>query len=142
MHPGRRDDAADAVADDHDVLHGDAMGLRHMPHEGVGVVDQRGEIRRVAASPGRQPMTSGIPGEHRHVGKIELVDHVLPAAGMLVPAMKQDNGPIASPRRLPGPIEHLGTVKAVEDSFLGNTHHCSPSVTSGTIAEQRSINIA
>ncbi len=126
MSPGRDENTGDAVRHDDDVLLGNAIGFGYMPHEAVDVLDERRDVFGIAALAGRAAVTSGIPGEKRISRQIELVDNVLPAGGMLMTAMEQDDGLAGSFFGLPGTVEKLRSVPAGHRVFCRAQHSVSP----------------
>ena len=72
MYPRGRDDGPDAMGDDGRLLKRDAVGLRDVTGEGVGVGDEGGEIGGVPAVAGRGPVPAGVPGEVGGGGVVRL----------------------------------------------------------------------
>ena len=70
----------------------------------------RGQVWRRAAFAGRSAVAARVPGEDGHVVQAKRLDRLLPAAGVFVAAMEQEQRLFAGPCRQPGAVEQLGAV--------------------------------
>src|SRR5947209_208711 len=107
------------------VFDRETMILADMPHERVDVPDQRSKTRGTAALAVGMPMAPRIPGEDRDVPEPEFFDDVIPSAGMLVAAVKKQQGLLAIRARNPGAVKEPGPVPAPR-RVLRDLHFVSP----------------
>ena len=120
MHPSSNADRADALRENHHLLAAHAVRLRQMPDEAIDVMHDGGETRRVAPFARRAAMTARVPSEDGHVADCQRFDDVLHAAGMLMPAMKDDERFFRRPLGNPGPIEKRRAVGQFDGVFGWN----------------------
>ena len=91
-----------------------------MPDEAIDIMHDGGETRRVAPFARRAAMTARVPSEYGHVADCQRFDDVLHAAGMLMPAMKDDERFFRRPLGNPGPIEKRRAVGQFDGVFGWN----------------------
>ena len=105
MDPGSGDDRSHAVGDDHHVLRTDAVVVRDMRNERVGILDKVRDALGRSTTSVRAPVAARIPGEHGHVSEVQRIDDVLPSAAMFVSAMEEHD---RSGRTRPAPVFRPG----------------------------------
>ena len=89
MHPCRNRDGTDAMRHHDHVFDGDLVLRRNMPHECLHVADDDAQVFRRAAFAGRVSVTARVPRKYSNIIKAQRRHGFLPARGMFVATMKQ-----------------------------------------------------
>src|SRR5439155_12899438 len=118
--------------DDH-VLDRNAMSLGNVADKGVNVIDDDREILGGAAFAGRLAVAAGVPCEDGEVVEFQQLDDFLPASGMLVAAVKEEERFVGGFGGSPGAIAELGAVVGREGVF-GQLHEIVTCALTGAIS--------
>jgi hypothetical protein len=117
--PRRDQHGAHALRDDAEIFGSETVRGSNVVDERLHVAHRRRDAWRIAAGAGRAAVTARVPGEEIEIGQAELVDEMRHAAGVLVPAMEEQDRAARRPvGRRPVAIEKIDAVVGAERPLL------------------------
>ena len=138
MNPRGDRHCADAVREHDHVLESDAGLGGNVAHERVHIFRERGNVLGASALAFGSSMAASVERVDRNVIEPEQLDEFLPAAGMLVTAMEEQQRLTGRLFRIPRAIEQLQAVPGFHRVF-GGDHGVVPVVRRRRAAPTRSV---